>query len=81
VLARVGLLGLAHPYNALASDVALVGLLALSVLEFVSDKVSGWDSVVRTIQWPLAVTAGAILFARHGRSVGSRRGLPSWSAC
>jgi Domain of unknown function (DUF4126) len=69
VLARVGLLGLAPPYDPLASDVALGGLLVLSVLEFVSGKVPGWDSVVQLVQWPLAATAGAILFASQASVV------------
>jgi Domain of unknown function (DUF4126) len=71
VLARAGLLTLAPPFDALSSDVALGGLLLLSVLEFVSDKVPGWDSVVQTIQLPLAATAGAILFASQTSAISS----------
>ena len=63
LLARFGLLALAAPYDALASDVALGGLALLAVLEFVGDKVSGFDTVVQAVQWPLAAAAGAILFA------------------
>ncbi len=63
VLARFGLLALVPPYDALASDVALGGLLLLALLEFLSDKVPGWDSLVQAVQWPLAAAAGAILFA------------------
>lgn len=63
LLARFGLLTLAAPFDALMSDVALGGLLLLSAVEVVSDKVPGWDSVVQTVQWPLAAAAGAILFA------------------
>jgi hypothetical protein len=63
LLARFGLLGLTAPFDALASDVALGGLILLAALEIVSDKVPGVDSVVHAIQWPLAAAAGAILFA------------------
>ena len=61
--ARLGLLTLAAPYDALASDVALVGLVVLAGLELVGDKVPALDSVVHAVQWPLAMAAGAILFA------------------
>ena len=63
LLARFGLLALAAPYDALASEVALGGLALLAMLEFVGDKVSGFDTVVQAVQWPLAAAAGAILFA------------------
>ena len=63
LLARFGLLTLATPYDALASDVALGGLALLAALELVGDKVPGFDSVVQAVQWPLAAAAGAILFA------------------
>ena len=61
--ARLGLLTLAAPYDALASDVALGGLAFLALLEIVGDKVPALDSVVHALQWPLAMAAGAILFA------------------
>ena len=61
--ARFGLLTLGAPYDALASDVALGGLLLLAMLEVVGDKVPALDSVVHAVQWPLAMAAGAILFA------------------
>ena len=62
-LARFGLLSLAPPFDALASDVALIGLLCLVAVEFLADKIPGFDSVAQAVQWPLAATAGAILFA------------------
>jgi len=61
--ARAGWLALAAPYDALASDLALGGLLVLAVLEIVGDKVPALDSVVHAVLWPLAMAAGAILFA------------------
>ena len=61
--ARLGLLTLWAPYDALASDVALGGLLVLAVLEIVGDKVPALDSAVHAVQWPLTMAAGAILFA------------------
>jgi hypothetical protein len=63
ILARFGLLTLASPFDALAGDVALSGLALLALLEITGDKVPGLDSVVQTLQWPLAAAAGAILFA------------------
>jgi hypothetical protein len=63
LLARFGLLTLAPPFDALSGDVALAGLLLFATLEFVADKVPGADTVVHTLQWPLAAAAGAILFA------------------
>ena len=63
ILYRAGALTLAAPFDALGSDIALAGLTVLAVLELASDKVPGLDSVVHSIQWPLTLTAGAILFA------------------
>lgn len=63
IAARFGLLTLAAPYDALASDVALAGLAVLATLEVVGDKVPALDSLVHAVQWPLAMAAGAILFA------------------
>ena len=69
LLGRAGLLGLATPYDALASDLALGGLAVLAVLEFVGDKVPAWDTVAQAVQWPLAATAGAILFASQTATI------------
>jgi hypothetical protein len=63
LLYRAGALALAAPFDALGSDVALAGLGALALLEFAADKVPGLDTVAHALQWPLTVTAGAILFA------------------
>ena len=68
LLARLGLLTLATPYDALASNVTLGGLALLAALEIAGDKVPGFDTIVHAVQWPLAATAGAILFASQ-RSV------------
>jgi hypothetical protein len=62
-LHRMGLLTLAAPFDALGSDVALAGLVVLAILEITADKVPGMDSLVQTVQWPLTMAAGAILFA------------------
>ena len=61
--ARMGLLHLAHPYDALASDVAFYGLLAIAAAEFLVDKVPALDSVAHVLGVPLAATSGAIVFA------------------
>jgi hypothetical protein len=63
LLYRFGALSLAAPYDAVGSDVALVGLGLLVALELAADKVPGLDSLVQAIQWPLTLAAGAILFA------------------
>ena len=69
VLGRLGLLGLAAPFDTLTFDVTLLGLALLAVFEVVSDKVPGWDSAVHAIQWPLAAAAGAILFASQSAAI------------
>lgn len=68
-LARINHLVLSPPYEVLASDFALAGLLFLSVLELAGDKVPGLDSVVHGLQWPFALTAGAVLFASQSANV------------
>jgi hypothetical protein len=67
--ARFNLLTLASPYNALASDVALIGLAVLAAGEFAADKIPGADSVVHIVQGPLTMAAGAILFASQSSIV------------
>ncbi len=71
LLARLGLLSLAPPFDALSSTEALAGLAALAALEFVADKVPGADSIVHAIQLPLASAAGAVLFASQNSAVSS----------
>jgi uncharacterized protein DUF4126 len=71
VLARLGLIHLSPPYDALASDVAFWGLLVLAVAEFAMDKVPALDSVGHAVMLPVAVTAGAILFASQTGTVTS----------
>ncbi len=63
VVARLGLLTLTPPFDALESDVALIGLGVLAALEVIADKIPGADSAVHAFQWPLTLAAGAILFA------------------
>jgi hypothetical protein len=69
LLARVGLLTLAPPYDALAGELALGGLLLLALIEIVGDAVPGVDSTVHLLQWPLAAAAGAILFASQTTAI------------
>lgn len=61
--ARFGLLTLVAPYDALGSDIALVGLAIVAAGEIAADKIPGADSVVQILQGPLTLGAGAILFA------------------
>lgn len=63
LLARFGLIALAAPFDALGSEVALIGLAGLVVIELVGDKVVIFDTTLQVVQWPLAAAAGAILFA------------------
>lgn len=69
LLARFGLIGLAQPYDVLASPLALVLLAVLALVEFVGDKVPAVDSVVHALQWPLAAGAGAVLFASQANLI------------
>jgi hypothetical protein len=69
LLARWGLIQLAAPFDALAGDVTLVGLVFLAAIEIFGDKVAGLDSVIHAVQLPLAAAAGAILFASQSSVV------------
>lgn len=71
ILARFGLIHLAAPYDALATDVAFWGLLVLAVVEFTVDKVPALDSVGHAVMLPVAAAAGAILFASQTGAVTS----------
>ena len=71
LLARLGLIHLAPPYDALASDIAFWGLLVLAVAEFAMDKIPALDSIGHAVMLPIAVTAGAILFASQTGTVTS----------
>jgi len=71
LLARLGLIHLAQPYDALASDFAFYGLIVLAVLEFAMDKVPALDSVGHAIMLPVSAAAGAILFASQSGTVTS----------
>lgn len=61
--ARFGLLALAAPFDAVASDVALIGLGVLALGEIAADKIPGADTIVHIVQGPVTLAAGAILFA------------------
>lgn len=71
LLARLGLIHLAHPYDALASDFAFYGLIVLAVIEFAMDKVPALDSVGHAVMLPVSTAAGAILFASQTGTVTS----------
>jgi Domain of unknown function (DUF4126) len=71
LLARLGLIHLAPPYDALASDIAFWGLLVLAVVEFAVDKVPALDSVGHAVMLPVAAAAGAILFASQTGAISS----------
>jgi hypothetical protein len=67
--ARFGLLTLMAPYDAVASDVALIGLGVLALGEIAADKIPGADSIVHIVQGPLTLAAGAILFASQNSMI------------
>src|SRR5256885_12282217 len=71
LLARLGLIHLGSPYDALASDVAFWGLVGLAVVEFAIDKVPALDSVGHAVMLPVAAAAGAILFASQTGAIAS----------
>ena len=67
--ARFGLLTLAAPYDAISSNVALIGLGVLAVGEIAADKIPVADSIVHIVQGPITLAAGAILFASQNSIV------------
>src|SRR6266571_8978720 len=71
LLARLGLVHLAPPYDALASDIAFWALLVLAIVEFAMDKVPALDSVGHAVMLPLSIAAGAILFASQTGTIKS----------
>jgi hypothetical protein len=67
--ARFGLLSLVAPYDAVSSDIALIGLGVLALGEIAADKIPGADSIVHIVQGPLTMAAGAILFASQNSTI------------
>src|SRR5207302_1518814 len=66
LLARLGLVHLASPYDALASDIAFYGLIVLAVVEFAIDKIPALDSVGHAVMLPVAAPqAGPALHDRR----------------
>jgi hypothetical protein len=70
LVARAGLIHLSSPFDALESDVAFYGILALAVVEFVMDKVPAVDSAGHFVMAPVAAASGAIVFASQTGAVG-----------
>jgi hypothetical protein len=71
LLTRLGLIHLAPPYDALATDIAFWGLVVLAVVEFAIDKIPALDSIGHAVMLPVAATSGAILFASQTGAVSS----------
>jgi hypothetical protein len=63
LLARLGVIDLADPYDQLTSNLALILLGAALVLDFVGDKVPVVDSVLHTAGTVVHPLAGAVVFA------------------
>ena len=70
-LARIGLVHLASPFDALESDIAFYGLIVLAVVEFGMDKIPVLDSIGHAVMLPVAAAGGAILFASQTGAVSS----------
>jgi hypothetical protein len=70
LVARAGLIHLSPPFDALESDVAFYGILALAIVEFVIDKVPAVDSVGHFVMAPVAAASGAIVFASQTGAIG-----------
>jgi len=68
-LARVGLIHLSPPFDALQSDAAFYGIFCLALIEFAMDKVPALDSAGHFIMTPLAATSGAIVFASQSGAI------------
>ena len=71
LLARLGLIHLAPPYDALESDIAFYGLIVLAIVEFAMDKVPALDSIGHAVMLPVSAAAGAILFASQTGAITS----------
>ena len=69
LLARIGLIHLASPFDALESDIAFYGLIVLAVVEFGMDKIPVLDSIGHAVMLPVAAAGGAILFASQTGAV------------
>lgn len=60
--ARLDLVELAAPFDALASTAGLVVLGALTVADFLGDKIPGVDHVLHVLGLVIAPASGAVLF-------------------
>lgn len=62
VLARLGVVDLAGPFDSLTHTPWLIALGAFTALDFVGDKVPAVDSVLHAVGTVVAPTSGAVLF-------------------
>lgn len=69
VLARMHVIRLESPFDALQSDIAFYGLIAVGVLEFLADKIPVVDSIAHLVMFPVSALSGAILFASQSGTV------------
>ncbi|MFC6591802.1 DUF4126 domain-containing protein [Deinococcus lacus] len=63
VLAHLGLIDLAQPYDFLGNTWVLLGVFLVGLLDFVGDKVPGIDHALHLFSGWVNAAAGAILFA------------------
>lgn len=75
VLARLGLVHLAPPFDLLASTWALVAIGVLLTVEVIVDKVPGADHVNDLVQTVVRPAAGALAF---GAATGAIADAPGW---
>ena len=69
LLARVHVIRLDSPFDALQSDVAFYALLGIGVLEFLADKIPVVDSIGHVVMLPVSAVSGAVLFASQSGTV------------
>lgn len=69
VAARFGLITLVGPYDVMAEDVVVLGLLIIAVIEGLADKVPAVDHLSHLLHFALQPAAGAILFAAEANII------------
>jgi hypothetical protein len=69
LLARMHVIRLDSPFDALQSDIAFYGLVVLGVLEFLADKIPVVDSIGHVVMLPVSAVSGAVLFASQSGTV------------
>lgn len=69
LLARMHLIRLEAPFDAMQSDLVFYALLAIGTVEFLADKIPVLDSIGHIIMFPIHAASGAVLFASQSGTV------------